>query len=118
MDAPKCRLCGKRHWGVVCFPVSVFESRGRKTPAKTEAVANNPDMVANVVANSRSSSTVERPLCKRVVSGSIPESGSKKVWTKPVLKRYANVSLTENVSLTGFDRKVYQREYMKKRRQK
>jgi len=34
------------------------------------------------------------------------------------LKRYANVSLTENVSLTGFDRKVYQREYMKKRRQK
>ena len=41
----------------------------------------------------RSSSTVERPPCKRVVSGSIPGSGPKRPWVKPVLKRYVRAPL-------------------------
>ena len=48
----------------------------------------------------------------------------KKRWVKPILKRYVNVSLTGEdvpgpvgpVSLTGFDRKTYQRDLMRKRR--
>jgi hypothetical protein len=46
MKAPKCKLCGKEHWGAVCVPVKAAPAkvaapapaRKPKAPAKRHAV--------------------------------------------------------------------------------
>jgi len=73
MDAPKCRLCGKRHWGV-CADIKTTatttaapaapkrpwitpELRVYRRALDSNSMANN---VANNVANSRSILVVEQ----------------------------------------------------------
>ena len=50
MDAPKCRLCGKRHWGVC----SAIKADPAIMANKQPVVANEPDIVANSMANTES----------------------------------------------------------------
>ena len=50
MDAPKCRLCGKRHWGVCAAIKADPAIMANKQPV----VANEPDIVANSMANTES----------------------------------------------------------------
>ena len=123
-----CKVCGHRHrqgdphkWG-----------DDSKESKKVDIIKDLRAVIG------RSSSTVERPPCKRVVSGSIPGSGPKRPWVKPELRRYVRQPLSNSVpnSLTesnklavlesnkksnkksnkGFNKKAYQREYMARRR--
>ena len=84
-SAAICKVCEHEHrlgdphiWG-----------NGSKPSKKANVIK---DLKESIV-NGRSSSTVEHLPCKREVSGSIPESGSKKPYIKPVLKRYVRAPL-------------------------
>lgn len=62
---------------------------------------------------------VEHRLCKPRVTGSIPVSGSKKPWVNPELRVYVRqggLTGSNKKSNSGFDKKSYQREYMRRRR--
>ena len=124
MKAPKCRLCGRRHWGNCVSHVDVVVNN-------PELVVNKPKLVANVVVNSRSSSTEEQRFCKPTVSGSIPESGSSLTvddlpWRGAMLTKNVNMDI-DGIPVEPFvnkivnkpkDRKAYMKEYMRKRRAK
>ena len=114
MDAPKCSVCGRGHWsnephkwedepkkGVISKLRGVVGMANKVVDhmANVPSVANKPmantDLLANGMANSRSSSMEEQRFCKPKVEGSIPSSGST--------YKYRD---TEK-------RKAYQREYMR-----
>ena len=51
MDAPKCRLCGKRHWGICAAiksdPAIVVNSVVNIPENMVNGMVNEPDMVNN-----------------------------------------------------------------------
>ena len=86
MKAPKCRSCGKEHWGV-CDTFS-------------EDMAGFDSMVDKVKMNPKPPFPVGTKEIDKV--GTCPHCG--KELDAPVSK--------------GFDKKAYQREYMRRRRGK
>lgn len=42
MDAPKCKICGNRHWGVCYQPAPELKKTIAKVPAKRPAAAKKP----------------------------------------------------------------------------
>ena len=114
MDAPKCRVCGEKHWSsephkwgdepkkaVLTKLKAVMANApivANKPMANTELLANNMANAKPLMANSRSSSTAEQRFCKPKVEGSIPSSGST--------YKYRDAE----------KRRAYQREYMRMRR--
>ena len=93
MDAPKCRLCEKRHWGLC---------ESGKFPVVGDVVDGVPVRQKRSNRSNRKSNTI--PVFKKETAeklGVCPHCG-KSSSEKPI----------------KFDKKAYQREYMKKRRQK
>ncbi len=91
MDAPKCRLCGERHWGSCpnLKPSSVLKNRLEKQ-GWIEPARN-----------------VEKPS---PVITTPPERQSK---STEVLANVGAASAWSVAGSSGFDRKAYQRQYMR-----
>jgi len=89
MEAPKCRLCGERHWGV-CKQVSL---QGVNNIINKAVIRVKPAVSVN--------------------SGSLPVN-------KGVLQEEhiceCRICGVECIPVQRIDRKVYMREYMRKRR--
>uniref|UniRef100_A0A6M3K0B2 Uncharacterized protein n=1 Tax=viral metagenome TaxID=1070528 RepID=A0A6M3K0B2_9ZZZZ len=83
-----CKVCFHRHRQ---GDPHIWDS-GSKESKKADIIKDLRAVIG------RSSSTVERPPCKRVVSGSIPGSGPKRPWGKPELRRYVRQPLSNSGS--------------------
>lgn len=94
MEAPKCSVCEKRHWGVCKMSeakISNVNSTMRELMPSVSDISNNsltgagvPEFLSNGVSNKKSN---------KVSNGSLLESNK-------------------------FDKRSYQREYMRARRKK
>lgn len=93
MDAPKCKICGERHYGLCSQP------RSRNAP--TQAQPPEPVRTATAASVAAGETAPNRQL-------SVEELGG------PFIGIIAHE--TTHLAVPKFDRNAYQREYMRKRR--
>ena len=104
MDAPKCRLCGERHYGLCpSLKGSAAKARAASADAQAQPTERGSQRQPHHEGKRRQkarSSAVEPTAHNGLVAGSTPAAPTKR-------KRAPNGT---------FDRKTYQRELMRKRR--
>jgi hypothetical protein len=93
MDAPKCKICGERHYGLCSQP------RGRNAPTQ----AQPPELVRTVPAAG-------------VAAGET--APNRQLTVEELGGPFCGIIAHETTQLATpkFDRVAYQREYMRKRR--
>lgn len=115
MRAPKCRTCGKEHWGTICnnfaseprreapAPVASIRPTNPRSPSKRDASAHDK------------ASSVAAPQGKATLVGTDSETpADHEGHAAP--SGASSGSDVEAVTPPKFDRAAYQREYMRKRR--
>jgi hypothetical protein len=98
MDAPKCKTCGKRHWGKCLEPIS-----GVSYGAHTIHGIEPSHTVLNV--------DPKQPIVVHFSGGSVTLKSGEMLTFDPLGKPVVSTKVP-------FDRTAYQREYMRKRRAK
>ena len=75
MDAPKCRVCGVRHWGVVCNVTNVDARVTKVTRVARVVTRVTPEVTEEALIQAAVSTEHECPLCGRLHE---PESKAAK----------------------------------------
>lgn len=108
MEAPKCKICGEKHWGSVC---TAFQSNTRSV-MELAALVEKPMRKKRLASKSAPSVVPERLI-------PATEESEAKVTSNIIAPIAEQMSPKQKRSPKGtFDRKAYQRELMRKRRSK